>query len=223
MPVIYTDRREAGLALGQKLKEYAGRADTVVLALPRGGLPVAREVADALDAPLDIFLVRKLGVPWQPELAFGAIASGGVIVFNEDLTRSLRLSDAAIAEVVDRERAELERRERLYRNDRPALDLTGKTVIIVDDGLATGATMRAAVKAVKKLGPAKIIAAAPVASRSTCEELSGQPDVLCICGVEPEPFYGVGMWYRDFSQTTDEEVRTLLAAARLASTASAGN
>jgi len=223
MFIRFENRKEAGIALSRELTEYAGRNDVVVLALPRGGVPVALEVANALRAPLDVFVVRKLGVPWQPELAFGAIASGGVMVLNNDTVDALRLSRDVIDDIAHGQQVELERRERLFRGGRPAMDLKNKTVIIVDDGLATGATMRAAIKAIKELGPAKMIAAAPVASRYTCDEISRMADVACICAVKPEPFYGVGMWYRDFTQTTDEEVQDLLAAGRRAAyTANSG-
>ena len=209
----FLDRREAGRRLAESLKDYAGRDDVVVLALPRGGVPVAFEVAESLNAPLDVFVVRKLGVPGQEELAFGAIASGGVMVFNEDLVRALRLTDSIIDRVAERELAELKRRESAYRDSRPAADLSGKTVIIVDDGLATGATMRAAIKALKQLGPKDIVAAVPVGSADTCREIDKMVDVVCVCEETPEPFYGVGMWYNDFSQTTDLEVSELLARA----------
>lgn len=206
----FADRREGGRVLAEMLSEYKNRKDVLVLALPRGGLPVALEVAQAINAPLDVFPVRKLGVPGQDELAFGAIASSGIAVFNESLVHALRIPDSLIERVIEREQTELERREKLYRVNRPRLNPEGKTVIIVDDGLATGATMRAAVAAVKSLNPNQIIVAAPVASRNTCNEIMQKSDDLCICAITPEPFYGVGMWYRNFDQTTDEEVIELL-------------
>lgn len=209
----FSDRREAGRKLAETLKNYAGRNDVVVLALPRGGVPVAFEIAEFLGAPLDVFVVRKLGVPGQEELAFGAIASGGAMVLNDDLVRALRLSRDVITRVAERESIELERREKAYRDSRPKADIAGKTVIVVDDGLATGATMRAAIKALKKLGPKDIVVAVPVGSVDTCRELDQMVDVVCVCEETPEPFYGVGMWYTDFSQTTDEEVQALLAKA----------
>lgn len=206
----FADRQAGGKALAAKLLNFKDRADTVVLGLPRGGVPVACEVARALNAPLDIFLVRKLGVPGQEELAFGAIASGGVTVFNESIVRALRLSDSMLVEVIGRERGELERREKLYRAHGMRYDLKGKICIVVDDGLATGATMRAAVAAIRTLHPKQIIVAAPVASRETCDEIIRQSDDMCICAITPEPFYGVGRWYGNFDQTTDAEVIALL-------------
>lgn len=213
MTQIFENREEAGKQLAEKLSEFAGRPDAVVLALPRGGVPVAFEVAVHLALPLDVFVVRKLGVPWQPELAFGAIASGNTRVLNESIVRSCRLTEQEIETVTRAESTELVRRERAYRNSRPPLELNGKTVILVDDGLATGATMRAAVQAIRSKHPAQIIVAVPVGSVQTCRELGELTDVMCICATTPEPFYGVGMWYRDFSQTTDAEVRELLARA----------
>jgi putative phosphoribosyl transferase len=180
-----------------------------VLALPRGGVPVAFEVAEALHAPLDIFLVRKLGVPGQEELAMGAIATGGVRVLNEDVVRYLNIPGEVIDAVATDEQRELERRERAYRGDRPAPDACGRTVILVDDGLATGSTMRAAAAALRRQQPARIVVAVPVASAQTCDEFRREVDDI-VCTVTPEPFHGVGMWYQDFSQTTDEEVRELL-------------
>jgi predicted phosphoribosyltransferase len=189
--------------------EYAGRPDVLVLALPRGGVPVAFEVARALEAPLDIFVVRKLGVPGHEELAMGAIASGGAWVLNNDLIESLNPPFRVIQAVAARERLEIERRERAYRGNRPALEVRGRTVILVDDGLATGASMRAAVAALQRLGPGRLIVAVPTAAPSTCSELGQEVDE-CICVITPEPFHAVGIWYEDFSQTTDEEVRDLL-------------
>ena len=210
----FKDRHEAGRALGTELTEYANRDDVIVLALPRGGVPVASEVAKLLAAPLDVFMVRKLGVPGQEELGFGAIATGSVQVLNEDLVRALRLPNEMIARVAHLEQAELERRERIFRGDRPPPQIRDKTVIIVDDGLATGATMRAAVTALKTQDPKRIIVAVPVASRQACDEFRELADVWAVCTTTPEPFYGVGMWYDDFTQTTDDEVKTLLAESR---------
>ncbi len=205
----FRDRTDAGQCLAQKLSAYAGRPDVLVLALPRGGVPVAFEVAQALKVPLDVFLVRKLGVPGHEELAMGAIASGGIRVLNEDVIRGLNVSSRAIDAVSDRELRELERRERAYRDDRPPVEVRGRTVILVDDGLATGSTMRAAVAALRRLGPARLIVAVPTAPESACAELAHEAD-LCIAAITPEPFYAVGVWYLDFAQTTDEEVRDLL-------------
>ena len=206
----FEDRRQAGEVLASKLIPYSGRQDVVVLALPRGGVPVAFEVAMKLGAPLDIFVVRKLGVPGHEELAFGAIASGGERVLNSALVHALGITQPMIERITEREGIELERREALYRSSRPALDVFGKTVIIVDDGLATGATMRVAVEALKKKEPREIVVAVPIGSKQTCAEFAAKADALCVCAVTPEPFYGVGAWYRDFSQTTDAEVRALL-------------
>ena len=206
----FKNRIEAGRLLAKKLEAYANRSDVIVLALPRGGVPVAYEVANALRAPLDVFLVRKLGVPGDEELAMGAIASGGVRVLNEYVVRSLQISEQLIARVASSEQRELERRERLYRGSDEPLNVRGLTVIVVDDGLATGSTMLAAVSALKRLEPAKIIVAAPVAARETCESFKADVDSTCVCVMSPEPFDGVGRWYKDFSQTTDEEVCYLL-------------
>lgn len=221
MSAIFNDRRHAGQVLAEQLSRFAGRGDVVVLALPRGGVPVGFEVARALNAPLDVFVVRKLGVPGQEELAFGAIASGGVRVLNEGIIHTLQLTDAMIERISERERQELLRREQLYRGDRPPPNLVGKTAIVVDDGLATGATMRAAVDAIKVLGAEQIVVAVPVGSRDTCSAMRRISDVLCVCAETPEPFYGVGLWYEDFSQTTDEEVTELLAARTNSSSAGA--
>jgi putative phosphoribosyl transferase len=212
----FADRRSAGVELASRLTHYAGRPDVVVLALPRGGLPVAFEIAEALGAPLDIFLVRKLGVPGHPELAMGAIASGGVVVLNRDVIDWYGIPQEAIEAVANQEQTELERRERLYRGGRPLIDLQGRAVILVDDGLATGSTMKAAVQAVRQHRPARVIVAVPVGAPSTCEEFADITDET-VCAYTPEPFSAVGQWYADFSQTTDEEVRALLAehAARL--------
>jgi putative phosphoribosyl transferase len=210
--MIYRDRTEAGQRLAAQLKDYADRPDVLVLALPRGGVPVAFEVAEALRAPLDIFLVRKLGVPGHEELAMGAIATGGVRVLNEDVVDYLRIPGEVIDAVAADELRELERRERAYRGDSPAPDVKGKTVILVDDGLATGSTMRAAAAALRQQQPARIVVAVPVSAPQTCDEYRMGVDEI-ICAVTPEPFYAVGQWYEDFSQTTDEEVRALLARA----------
>ena len=207
--MLFRDRADACRVLAQRLKAYANRADVLVLALPRGGVPVAFEVAEALDAPLDIFIVRKLGVPGHEELAMGALATGGVRVVNDDVVSQLGLSDAVIDAVAAQEERELERRERAYRGARAAPDVRGRTVILVDDGLATGATMRAAAAALRKQQPARLIVAVPVAASQTCDDLRTEVDEI-VCGATPEPFLGVGRWYRDFSQTTDEEVRLLL-------------
>lgn len=210
MNAIFADRREAGEQLANELSRFAGRSDAHILALPRGGVPVAFELARRLKLPLDVLIVRKLGVPGQEELAFGAIASGGRMVLNQDLIDDLRLDSETIERVADRERVELLRRESAYRGSLPLPDLAGKIAIIVDDGLATGATMRVAVEAVRLLGPNEVIVAVPVGSADVCAGIENAADVLCICARTPEPFYGVGLWYRDFSQTTDEEVKELL-------------
>jgi predicted phosphoribosyltransferase len=210
----FDDRRDGGRTLAAMLSVYKNRSDTIVLALPRGGVPVAFEVAKALNAPLEVFLVRKLGVPGQEELAFGAIASGGITVFNEALVKALKLSNFSIEKIIENEEKELERREKLYRSKRGKIRLEGKNVIIVDDGLATGATMRAAVAAVRSLKPRQMIVAVPVASKDTCDDMNRKSDQLCVCSINPEPFYGVGMWYRNFDQTTDEEVIELLERAK---------
>jgi putative phosphoribosyl transferase len=207
--MLFQDRHDAGRQLAAQLSHYAGRNDVIVLGLPRGGVPVAFEVAEALGAPLDVFLVRKLGVPGQEELAMGAIASGNIRVFNERVIEMLQPSEETIQRVTARERQELERREREYRGGRGPLEVHGKTVILVDDGLATGSTMRAAVAAVRKLGPSRVVVAVPVGAASTCEEFEGEADET-ICAKEPDPFYAVGVWYEDFSETSDDEVRDLL-------------
>lgn len=207
--MIYRNRAEAGKHLATKLATYANRDDVMVLALPRGGVPVAFEVAKELGAPLDVFLVRKLGVPGHEELAMGAIASGGVRVLNDDVVDYLEISDDVIDAFTAIELEELERRERVYRGDRPEPEVRGKTVILIDDGLATGSTMRAAVMALRQLNPARIVVAVPVSAPETCDEYRMGVDEI-ICAVTPEPFYGVGQWYRDFSQTTDDEVSELL-------------
>lgn len=208
--MLFTNRIEAGRLLAKKLQTYADRQDVIVLALPRGGVPVAHEVARALNAPLDIFLVRKLGVPGHEELAMGAIASGGVRELNEQVLFYLRIPDEEIERITREEQRELERREKLYRGNAKPLVVRGHTVILVDDGLATGSTMRAAVTALQSQEPAEIIVAAPVAARETCDHFNTQLGSICVCVMTPEPFDGVGRWYRDFSQTTDEEVCHLL-------------
>jgi len=209
----YRNRTEAGRYLAGKLAAYADDPDLLVLALPRGGVPVAFEVARALRAPLDVFLVRKLGVPGHEELAMGAIASGRVRLLNEDVVRRLRIPAEVIDEVTAREWDELRRRERTYHDERPAPDVRDRTVILVDDGLATGSTMRSAVAAIRRQGPRRIVVAVPIAAPSTCEEFRSEVDDV-ICARTPEPFYAVGLWYEDFSQTSDDEVRALLARAR---------
>jgi putative phosphoribosyl transferase len=211
--VIFRDRTDAGQQLGARLAKYANRSDVLVLALPRGGVPVAYEVAKQIGAPLDVFLVRKLGVPGYEELAMGAIASGGVRVINEEVVRQLDIPGEVIDLVAAEEQRELERRERAYRDDRPPPDVKGRTVILIDDGLATGSSMRAAAAALRKQGPARIVIAVPVAAAQTCDEFREEVDEI-LCAVTPEPFRGVGLWYQDFSQTTDEEVRELLEKAR---------
>ena len=205
----FTDRRHAGRVLASRLTKYAGRGDVIVLALPRGGVPVAYEVAAALGAPMDVFLVRKLGTPGHRELAMGAIASGGVRVVNEDVVQWYGISEAAIDRIAREEQEELERRERAYRDDRPAPDLTNRIVVLIDDGLATGSTMRAAVQAVRARRPARVVIAVPVGAPQTCAELALSADEV-ICARMPEPFSAVGQWYLNFEQTDDAEVRELL-------------
>ena len=212
MERAFPNRAEAGRLLAEKLENYAGRSDVVVLGLPRGGVPVAYEVAQRLGAPLDVFVVRKLGVPGFEELAAGAIASGGVRVLNEDVVRALPNADQLIESVTEKETVELERREQTYRDGRPAPELRDRAVILVDDGLATGATMRAAVAALRQRGVAKIVVAAPVGAPETCRELEQEADET-ICAITPEFFQAVGQYYEDFSQTSDEEVRELLSRA----------
>jgi len=192
------------------LAAYANRPGVLVLALPRGGAPVGFEVARELGPPLDVFLVRKLGVPGYEELAMGAVATGGVRVLNDEIVRGLGISEHEIDAVVARELRELSRRDRLYRGDRPPSDVAGRTVILVDDGLATGATIRAAVQALRQQQPGRIVAAVPTASPDTCQVLKAEADDV-ICAMTPEPFFAVGHWYEDFTQTTDDEVRELLA------------
>lgn len=215
--MLFRDRVEAGRFLAAKLKRFSNRSNAIVLALPRGGVPVAYQVATALDLPLDIFIVRKLGVPGHEELAMGAIASGGIRVSNEDIVQSLRIPESVIGTVAEMESHELERREKFYRQGAHPLDVKNKTVILVDDGLATGATMRAAARALRQKGVKEIVVAVPVAAPSTCKEFESEVDHV-ICGVTPEPFYGVGSWYRDFSQTSDDEVIDLLQKVRAKAT-----
>jgi putative phosphoribosyl transferase len=210
VPTRFADRREAGAALAGDLRMYRGRTDLVVLALPRGGVPVAYEVARSLNAPLDVLIVRKLGAPGHPEFAIGAIASGGIRVLDRDSIAANAISERALAAVVQRETAEVVRRERVYRDNRPPVAIKGQVVIVVDDGLATGATMHAAVLALRQQRPAGIVVAVPVGSRQACEMLGEVADQV-ICALTPEPFAAVGLWYEDFSETTDDEVRQLLA------------
>ena len=210
---IFQDRRDAGKKLAQALERYADRDDVLVLALPRGGVPVAYEVAKALDAPLDVFLVRKLGVPGHAELAMGAIASGGVRVLNREIVRGLNISEEAIESVAEQERQELRRREQAYRGDRSEPKVEGQTAILIDDGLATGATMRAAVEALREQGPARIVVAVPTASPDVCRSFENRADEV-VCVATPQPFYAVGASYAQFSQTTDDEVREYLRLAR---------
>lgn len=211
----FADRRQAGAELATHLSDYRGRNDVVVLGLPRGGVPVAFEIATALGAPLDVFVVRKLGVPGHAELAMGAIASGGVRVLNDEVVGWYGLPQAVIDRVAEFEQQELERREREYRGGQPLVDLKGRVVILVDDGLATGSTMKAAVQAVRAMDPARIVVAVPVGAGDTCRSLATTADDV-VCARMPEPFSAVGLWYRDFSQTTDEEVRELLEQSRAA-------
>jgi putative phosphoribosyl transferase len=206
----FRNRAEAGRLLAELLRDYAGRDDVVVLALPRGGVPVGYEVAKALGAPLDVFVVRKLGLPGHPELAMGALASGGLVVLNQGVTKALGIDEASVRRVIEAELEELQRREALYRGTSEPPDVAGKTVILVDDGLATGSTMRAAAQAVRQLDPKRIVVAVPVAAEETCDEFRDIVDEI-VCGVTPRPFHAVGLWYDDFSQTSDEEVRELLA------------
>jgi predicted phosphoribosyltransferase len=205
----FRDRIDAGRQLAERLSSYAGRPDVIVLGLPRGGIPVAYEVARALGAPLDVFVVRKLGWPMQPELAMGAIASGGVLVLNEDVIEMVGAGPELIESVAEEERRELARREREYRGDRPPPPIRGRTVILVDDGLATGSTMRAAARAVRKQDPARLVIAVPVGAPETCESLRAEADEV-VCVLQPPFFQAVGLWYDRFEQTTDAEVRRLL-------------
>ncbi len=206
---LYKDRTEAGRRLAKELMQYAGRNDLIILGLPRGGVPVAFEVAEALGSPLDVFLVRKLGTPGSEELAMGAVASGGVRVLNEEVVRLLKIPESSIDYVAQREQRELERRERAYRGGRPMPDLRDKIIILVDDGLATGTTMRAAVAALRPYKPARIVIAVPTAPPDICREFRKAVDDV-VCASTPQPFRAVGVWYEDFRQTTDDEVRSLL-------------
>lgn len=205
----FHDRRDAGQALAEALDDYRGTSDTLVLALPRGGVPVAWEIAQALDAELDILVVRKLGVPWQPEVAMGAIAGNGVRVLHEDMIRALHIPEDDIETIARSETRELERRETAYRGDRPPLRIEGRHIILVDDGLATGATMKAAVQALRQQQPAHIVVAVPVAPPDTANDIAALADEV-ICLLKPANFAAVGQWYERFDQTSDEEVRSLL-------------
>jgi putative phosphoribosyl transferase len=209
MNTQFKDRIEAGQALATKLTSLANRTDVLVLALPRGGVPVAAEVAKKLNAPLDVFVVRKLGLPEHPELAMGAIATSGVRVLNRDLVEGLRIPEIVIDAVTAQEQEELARRQRAYRGNLPSPNVKAKTVILIDDGIATGSTMMAAVAALRQLNAARIVVAAPVIARSTFYQIHNAADEVAAV-IAPEEFYGVGQWYEDFSQTTDEEVRRLL-------------
>jgi putative phosphoribosyl transferase len=208
----FRDRTDAGRQLADELLHYGGRADVIVLALPRGGVPVAAEVARRLALPLDVFVVRKLGVPGHEELAMGAIASGDVRVLNEDVIGAISMADEMLEAVTAIEREELARRERSYRGDRPSPEVRGRTVILIDDGLATGASMRAAIAALRQEHAARIVVAVPVGAPSTCRELAEEADES-VCLIAPDSFVGVGQYYEDFSQTSDEEVRELLESA----------
>jgi putative phosphoribosyl transferase len=210
----FRDRTEAGQRLAVALSEYAHRQDVWVLGLPRGGVPVAYEIAQALDLPLDICLVRKLGVPGREELAMGAIAPGGVVVLNQEILQSLDISRRALRQVAQAERQELERRDRLYRGDRPWPEVKGQTVILVDDGIATSATLRAAIATLRRREPAAIVVAVPVAAAAADEALQGVVDRV-VCLLKPEPLYSIGLWYVDFSQTSDDEVQKLLSQGRM--------
>jgi predicted phosphoribosyltransferase len=205
----FKDRRDAGRKLAQKLSAYASQPNMLILALPRGGMPVAYEVALALNVSLDIFLVRKLGLPGREELAIGAIASGGVRILNSDIIRMLSVPEEVINFIARRELQELQRQERLHRGQRPSPEVRNRKVILIDDGLATGASMRAAVAGLRAQHPSRIVIAVPAAAAGTCDALRSEVDEV-VCAITPEPFYGVSRWYEDFSQVTDEEVRTLL-------------
>ena len=209
---MFRDRIDAGRQLAARLGHYSGKPNTLVLALPRGGVPIGYEVAHALNAPLDVFIVRKLGVPWQEEMAMGAIAQGDILVLNEELIRTMRISQAWVDRVTEREGRELNRRMKEYRGDLPPPDVRGKTVILVDDGLATGTTMRAAMLALRKMGPEKIVMAVPLGAADICKEFRSEAEEV-ICLSTPEPFVAVGAWYSDFGQVTDREVRAYLAKA----------
>ena len=209
--MIFRDRQEAGRLLAHRLATLKNRPDLIVMGLPRGGVPVAHEVAKALNAPLDVFIVRKLGVPGHEELAMGAVASGGVRILNDEVIRHLNITKEAIDAATLRELGELERRERLYRDNRPMPEIQGKTVIVVDDGLATGSTMKVALAALRRKHPARLIVAVPIAPPETCESLRNDADEI-VCAATPESFVAVGAWYRQFDQITDEEVRSLMEA-----------
>ena len=209
----YRDRFDAGAVLARRLGGLAGRPDLLVLALPRGGVPVAFEVARRLGAELDVFVVRKLGVPGQEQLAMGAIASGGIRVLNESVIEALGIDDETIEAVAAEEQHELERREHLFRGERPPPPIEGRTVVLVDDGLATGSTMLAALRALREQSPSRVIVAVPVAAPETCELMEKEADEV-VCASTPEPFHAVGLWYEDFEQTSDEEVVALLAQGR---------
>jgi putative phosphoribosyl transferase len=213
--MLFRNRSEAGRWLADRLKAYAHRPDVIVLALPRGGVPVGFELSQALGVRLDVFLVRKLGLPGQEELAMGAIATGGVRVLNDDVVQALSVPSGVIDRVARQEEQELRRREEAYRGSQPPPDVRGKVAILVDDGLATGSTMRAAVRAVKQMQPARVVVAVPVAAASTRDDLAAEVDDI-VCETPPEPFLAVGRWYEDFSQTTDDEVRDLLERAAVA-------
>ena len=206
---LYSNRSEAARLLAAALQPYAGRSDVLILGLPRGGVPVAYEVAQTLKAPLDLMLVRKLGVPGHAELAMGAIATGGIRVLNTEVIEELGISDAAIERVTAREQQELQRRDQVYRGHRPPPDMEGRCVILVDDGLATGATMRSAIAAVRQQKPAQLVVAVPVAPPHTVAVLREEADEV-VCPATPEPFFSIGLWYEDFAPVTDEEVRVLL-------------
>jgi putative phosphoribosyl transferase len=216
MGSLLRDRMEAGKRLARELMRYATRSDVLVLALPRGGVPVGFEVARSLGAPLDVFVVRKLGMPFHEELAMGAIASGGAQLLNDDVIQTYAISEQELERVIDSELRELERRERLYRGDRPFPVIRDRTVILVDDGLATGSSMRAAVMALREEGPARVVVAVPVAAKDTCDAFRELADEI-VCLETPQPFDAVGQWYQNFSQTTDQEVHALLARSRMAS------
>jgi putative phosphoribosyl transferase len=219
--MFFRNRTEAGRLLASRLEKYANRSDVLVLALPRGGVPVAFEVAQALRAPLDVFLVRKLGVPTYKELAMGALATGGIRVLNQNVVQALGIPEAEINAATEEERAELERRERTYRDGRPAPPIRGRIVLLIDDGLATGSTMRAAVAALRRQQPTRIVVAVPVGAADTCAHLQAVADEV-VCGRMPELFGAVGLWYDDFAQTTDEEVHDLLERAAEGPSALAG-
>lgn len=208
--LIFRDRADAGRRLAEELRGYAGRDDVVVLALPRGGVPVGRRIADALGAPLDVLLVRKLGAPFQPELALGAVATGGIRILNQELLGRVRVPDEEMEEVTARERAELERREQAYRGDREPLPVEGRTVILVDDGVATGSTLRAAIRSLRERAPARIVAAVPVAPAESAASLAEEVDEL-VCVLTPASFFGISQSYERFPQLSDDEVRELLA------------